>query len=109
MIEISESVNTVCKWTIAILGLFLFFLSIGWIGAYFNEGAAELIFKKFIKKICLILAVVIVIVIFIVTPSKETLYYMLTSSCITENNLDKATEAIKDGVDYIFEKVEEED
>ena len=45
----------------------------------------------------------------VLTPPKDTMYTMLTSSMVTEDNLDKATKAIQDGVDYIFEKMEGEE
>lgn len=47
--------------------------------------------------------------ILVLTPSKDTMYTMLASSMVTEDNLDKATKAIQDGVDYIFEKIEGEE
>lgn len=47
--------------------------------------------------------------ILVLTPSKDTMYTMLTSSMVTEDNLDKATKAIQDGVDYIFEKIDGEE
>ena len=39
-------------------------------------------------------------------PTKETAYTMLVASYVTEENVEKATDAIKSGVDYIFEKLD---
>lgn len=39
-------------------------------------------------------------------PTKETAYKMLVSTYVTEENIEKATDAIKSGVDYIFEKLD---
>ncbi|MFR7590240.1 MAG: hypothetical protein ACLUVC_02260 [Longibaculum sp.] len=60
------------------------------------------------RKICIICGIVLTIctlfIIFI--PSKETMYAMLIADNVTYENVDYATNAIKDGVDYIFEKIE---
>lgn len=40
-------------------------------------------------------------------PSKETMYTMLVSSYVTTDNIETATDVIKDSVDYIFEKFNE--
>lgn len=46
--------------------------------------------------------------ILILTPTKETCYKMLVSSVVTTDNIDNATEIIKNNVDYIFDKFNEE-
>lgn len=38
-------------------------------------------------------------------PSKKTCYQMMISSQVTEENIKKAEDVIKDSVDYIFEKI----
>ena len=40
-------------------------------------------------------------------PSKKTCYQMMIASQITDNNIQKAEDVIKDSVDYIFEKINE--
>ena len=40
-------------------------------------------------------------------PSKETCYKMMIASQITDNNIQKAEDTIKESVDYIFEKINE--
>ena len=40
-------------------------------------------------------------------PSKETCYKMMVASQITDNNIQKAEDTIKNSVDYIFEKINE--
>lgn len=40
-------------------------------------------------------------------PSKETCYKMMIASQITDNNIQKAEDTIKEPVDYIFEKINE--
>ena len=40
-------------------------------------------------------------------PSKDTCYKMMVASQITDTNIQKAEDVIKDSVDYIFEKINE--
>ena len=58
------------------------------------------------RKIVIFLSILILIVIPFI-PSKETCYKMMVSSQITDNNIQKAEDVIKDSVDYIFEKINE--
>lgn len=60
-------------------------------------------FKKLSIVACVITSV------YIVTPSEETMYKMLVAQYVTYENVDKATESIKEGVDYIFKKLDKED
>lgn len=60
-------------------------------------------FKKLSIVACVITSV------YIVTPSEETMYKMLVAQYVTYENVDKATESIKEGVDYIFKKLNKED
>lgn len=62
---------------------------------------------KALKK--LLIVVCIGAGVYTVTPSEETMYNMLVAQNVTYENVDKATEAIKDGVDYIFKKLGKED
>ncbi len=56
------------------------------------------IFKKSIIILCMSLSVYILI------PSKKTMYSIIVSDFVTNENVDKATNTIRDGVDYIVEK-----
>lgn len=73
---------------------------------YGSENNIEVIgiLTRFFKK--LLIVACIAISVFIVTPSKETMYKMLVAQYVTYENVDKATESIKEGVDYIFNKLE---
>lgn len=62
---------------------------------------------KILKKVLIVLCISTGV--FTVTPSEETMYKMLVAQNVTYENVDKATEAIKDGVDYIFKKLGKED
>ena len=58
------------------------------------------------RKIVILFSILILIVIPFI-PSKETCYKMMVASQITDNNIQKAEDVIKDSVDYIFEKINE--
>lgn len=62
---------------------------------------------KILKKVLIVLCIVAGV--YTVTPSEETMYKMLVAQNVTYENVDKATEAIKDRVDYIFKKLGKED
>lgn len=63
---------------------------------------------KVIKALKRMVAVEILLMTFsILLPSKETCYKMMVASQITDTNIQKAEDVIKDSVDYIFEKINE--
>ena len=53
-----------------------------------------------------VIPIVISSVMYIAIPSKDVTYKMLVAKYVTYENIDKATDTIKDGVDYIFEKLD---
>ena len=62
------------------------------------------IFKKWLKvsaTLCIVFSIFAVAI-----PSKETMYTMMVANLVTYENVEIATDAIKDGVDYIFEKLD---
>ena len=60
-----------------------------------------------IKKYLFLVPICLLIAIF--TPSKDTCKEMLVASIVTHENVDYGKEQIKDIIDYIFEKFEEEE
>lgn len=60
---------------------------------------------KKISKISII-SLIISSVMCIAIPSEDTMYKMLVAKYVTYENIDKATDTIKDGVDYIFDKLD---
>lgn len=76
---------------------------------YHNENNAGTIkalirvFKKLSIVACIITSV------YVVTPSEETMYKMMVAQYVTYENVDKATESIKEGVDYIFKRLGKDD
>ena len=61
---------------------------------------------KTLKKIVIVVALLITFDMFL--PSKKTCYQMMIASQVTEENVKKAEDVIKDSVDYIFEKINKE-
>ena len=66
-----------------------------------NANKIRELYKE-LKKIFIIFAIVAII-----TPSKDTLYKMLIASQITPNNINAAGKTITEGIDYIFDKINE--
>lgn len=60
---------------------------------------------KTLKKMAIVVALLITFDMFL--PSKKTCYQMMIASQVTDNNIQKAEDVIKDSVDYIFEKINE--
>ena len=59
-----------------------------------------------IRKIVILFSILLLVVIPFI-PSKETCYKMIVASQITDTNIQKAEDVIKNSVDYIFEKINE--
>ena len=76
---------------------------------YHNENNAGTIraLIQVLKKLSIVLCITTSV--FVVTPSEETMYKMMVAQYVTYENVDKATESIKEGVDYIFKKLGKDD
>lgn len=59
---------------------------------------------KLLKR--LFIGLIICVVSFITIPSESTMYKMLVAQNVTSDNLNAATDIIKNGVDYIFDKLD---
>lgn len=55
------------------------------------------------------IACTIMLVLFSLIPSQKTMYKMLVANFVTYENVETATDAIKDSVDYIFDKLDGEE
>lgn len=60
---------------------------------------------KTLKKMAIVVVLLVTFNMFL--PSKKTCYQMMIASQVTDNNIQKAEDVIKDSVDYIFEKINE--
>lgn len=76
---------------------------------FYDDDSARFItlLIKSLKKLLIVLCISFGV--YTVIPSEETMYKMLVAQYVTYENVDKATETIKDGVDYIFKKLGKED
>ena len=96
--------------TLCILAVPLLVFVIGYITLTIDDlgrgKEKELKSARRTRKIVIFLSILILVVIPFI-PSKETCYKMMVSSQITDNNIQKAEDVIKDSVDYIFEKINE--
>lgn len=72
-------------------------------GGYWEDKIIQKL-KKALK--LSVIPIVISSVMYVAIPSKDMMYKMLVSKYVTYENIDKATNTIKDGVDYIFEKLD---
>ena len=63
-----------------------------------------MIFKKCTKHF--IVSELTLSLLLVAIPGKETCYKMLVASQVTDENIEKVENVIKDSVDYIFEKLE---
>lgn len=61
--------------------------------------------KKTNKRLLVVSLSMLIVITFI--PAKETCYQMMIASQVTDNNIQKAEDVIKNSVDYIFEKLKE--
>ncbi len=71
-----------------------------------NAGTIRALIQV-LKKLSIVLCITTSV--FVVTPSEETMYKMMVAQYVTYENVDKATESIKEGVDYIFKKLGKDD
>lgn len=76
---------------------------------YFNnDKTKESYYKKVFKWIkCGFISLIISSIVIIVIPSEETIYKMMIAKYATSDNVEMVLEKITEGVDYIFDKIEE--
>lgn len=98
-VEISFKLHFILIILMAIFGFIFIFFFLDELTEEKNENAGK---AKFTFKIFLI-----TLIAFTFIPSRETCYKMVIASQITDNNIQKAEDVIKDSVDYIFEKINE--
>lgn len=104
-VDCLDGVQIVCilvviAFTFAIVLLTAIIHDLGW------DEKEELKSAKRTRKIMIFFSILLLIVIPLI-PSKETCYKMMVASQITDTNIQKAEDVIKDSVDYIFEKINE--
>lgn len=55
-----------------------------------------------------ILETLILSIISLILPNKETCYQMMIASQVTDTNIEKVVDAVKDAADYIVERTKNE-
>lgn len=106
VISVVSNLYDACGLVALIVGFGLLFFG----GAWLFEAVAEENKKpvpNVLKKLLIVFAISMGGV--VVIPSEETMYKMLVAQYVTYENVDKATESIEEGVDYIFKKLNKED
>lgn len=109
LIDIGGNLGKLCGLMI-ITGAVLFFILLAILGVSYDDGLdedEEKIFLKWFKRLLTIITIGIVGVVFI--PSNKTMYTMLVAQTVTYENVESVGETIKDSVDYIIDKINEEE
>ena len=102
IVDLLDGLKTLCIIAVPVLVIVIGFLTVT-IDDLGRGDGKELIRTR---KIVILFSISILIVIPFI-PSKETCYKMMVASQITDNNIQKAEDTIKNSVDYIFEKINE--
>ena len=102
IVDLLDGLKTLCILAVPVLVIVIGYLTIT-IDDLGRGDGKELIRTR---KIVILFSISILIVIPFI-PSKETCYKMMVASQITDNNIQKAEDTIKNSVDYIFEKINE--
>ena len=105
LVDCLEGLKMVCILVVPVLVVVIGFLT-ATIDDLGRGEEKELKSARRTRKIVILFSILLLIVIPFI-PSKETCYKMMVSSQITDNNIQKAEDVIKDSVDYIFEKINE--
>lgn len=96
----SASLITLVTGTICI-GLWFILDERGW-----YDGQLKL-FKESIKVIRnTVIWTALLLIVATIIPSEKTMYTMMATNYVTEENIDIAGETVTDAIDYIFEKVD---
>lgn len=105
LVDCLEGLKTVCVISVPVLVIVIGFLT-ATIDDLGRGEEKELKSARKTRKIVIFFSIFLLIVIPFI-PSKETCYKMMVASQITDNNIQKAEDVIKNSVDYIFEKINE--
>ena len=105
LVDCLDGLKTLCILTAPVLVIVIGFLTVK-IDDLGRGEEKELKSARRTRKIVILFSILILIVIPFI-PSKETCYKMMVASQITDNNIQKAEDTIKNSVDYIFEKINE--
>ena len=105
IVDLLDGLKTLCILAVPVLVIVIGYLTIT-IDDLGRGEEKELKSARRTRKIVILLSIFLLIVIPFI-PSKETCYKMMVASQITDTNIQKAEDVIKNSVDYIFEKINE--
>ena len=98
------ALQKICILVVSALVIVIIFISINICDFKYKEKELKSAIRT--RKIAIFFSILLLIVIPFI-PSKETCYKMMIASQITDNNIQKAEDVIKNSVDYIFSKINE--
>lgn len=116
-ISVLESFNGILAWLLVLTSIYLIVVLVNYgikkvdsdlysCGDDEEEeklAVAKTLWGKSLKPCVAIVTISSILLIFI--PSEQTIYRMMIAKYATGDNIEEVTEAIKDGVDYIFDKI----
>lgn len=108
LINLLSNIDTLCSMLtflsfLVLLGLILY----QWANVLDSDDDIWESFIKWRKRTAITLVISILGLIFI--PTEETMYQMLVANYVTYENVETATDVIKNSVDYIFDKLDGEE
>lgn len=104
LVNFLGDLKDICSIVLIVCGVAMAFLAFN---GFIDEDEEKLKANKKTNKRLLAVSLSMLIVITFI-PSKKTCYQMMIASQVTEENVKKAEDVIKDSVDYIFEKINKE-
>ena len=105
IVDLLDGLKTLCIIAVPVLVIVIGYLAVR-IDDLGRGEEKELKSARRTRKIVILFSILLLIVIPFI-PSKETCYKMMVASQITDTNIQKAEDTIKNSVDYIFEKINE--
>lgn len=105
LVDCLDGLKMVCIISVPVLVIVIGFLT-ATIDDLGRGEEKELKSARRTRKIVILFSIFLLIVIPFI-PNKETCYKMMVASKITDTNIQKAEDVIKNSVDYIFEKINE--
>ena len=103
LIDVVRKFDTVIMTVLIFLGILIVIRVLFWFEDWpCNEDEKRKFFKTTSK---MIIAGCVIALVHAAIPSKEAMYTMLVANYVTYDNIEKASDVIKDSVDYIFDKI----
>ena len=107
LIDVLQKFNTIIMAVLIMLGIIIAIIVLFWFsdGEWKDDDERHKFLTITWK---MIVAGCVIALVHAAIPSKETMYTMLVANYTTYDNVEKASNVIKDSVDYIFDKIDGE-